>query len=357
MREGLRQGEATRTTGASSSGDDACPYDALLLLSFGGPERSEDVLPFLEQVTRGRSVPRQRLLEVAEHYELFDGVSPINAQNRALLAALLPHLNQGGPRLPVYWGNRNWHPFLTDTLRQMADDGVRRALCFVTSAFSSYSGCRQYLEDIQQAREAVGPTAPEVDKIRVFYNHPGFIESQTERVRDALGQVPDDRRARVQLIYTAHSLPLSMAVHCRYEEQLREACRLVSQQLERAQWQLVYQSRSGRPSDSWLGPDVGDCLAELGQGGQVRDVVLVPIGFLSEHMEVIYDLDVEAAAVCEHFGLNLVRAAVVGTHPRFVRMIWELIQERIDPKAPRLALGTLGISPDVCPANCCRPAR
>lgn len=314
-------------------------------------------MPFLEHVVQGKRVPRERLVDVAEHYEWFGGVSPINAQNRALLAALLAHLNEHGPQLPVYWGNRHWHPFLADTLQEMADDGVRRALCFVTSAFSSYSGCRQYLEDIQQAREAVGASAPEVDKIRLFYNHPGFIQAIADRVGAALAQVPEDRRPAAEVIYTAHSLPLSMARGCRYEEQLAEACRLVSEQAGIGQAGLVYQSRSGPPSEPWLGPDVLDRLAELGQAGQARDVVLVPIGFLSEHMEVVYDLDVEAAAVCEHFGMNLVRAGVAGTHSRLVQMIRELILERIDPATPRLAIGSFGPEPDVCPADCCPSGR
>lgn len=331
------------------------PYDAILLVSFGGPERRQDVIPFLENVLRGRNVPRGRMLEVAEHYYLFDGRSPINAQNRALLAALLTELNQHGPPLPAYWGNRHWHPLLADTLSQMAEDGIRRALAFVTSAFASYSGCRQYLEEIERARRAVGPAAPEVDKLRLFSNHPGFIEAMADRVTAALEEVPAERREAARLIYTAHSLPLAMANKCKYREQLAEACRLVSFLAGRADWQLVYQSRSGPPSQPWLEPDVCDHLRELGSQGGVRDVVLVPIGFLSEHMEVIYDLDVEAAEACRQSGLEMVRSAVAGTHPRLVTMIRELIMERMDPSAPRLALGEDGPSPDVCPPGCCPP--
>jgi ferrochelatase len=330
-------------------------YDAILLVSFGGPEKPADVLPFLENVVRGRRVPRQRLLEVAKHYELFGGVSPLNEQNRALLRALVGELNTHGPTLPVYWGNRNWQPLLADTLHEMAEDGVSRALAFVTSAFSSYSSCRQYLDDIQQARQPLGPQAPQVDKIRAFYNHPGFIEPMAERVRAALEQVPAERRQSAPLIYTAHSIPRDMARTCGYEMQLREACRLVSQQVGRTEWTLVYQSRSGPPAQPWLEPDVCDYLTQLGQTGANRDLVLVPIGFLCEHMEVVYDLDVEARTVCDRFGLNLVRSALVGTHPRFVRMIRELIVERIEPNPVRLALGDQGPSHDVCPANCCPP--
>jgi ferrochelatase len=328
-------------------------YDAILLVGFGGPEKPADVLPFLENVLRGKRVPHERMLEVAEHYEMFGGSSPINEQHRVLLRALIDELNTHGPQLPVYWGNRNWYPLLGEAIEEMARDGVRRGLAFVTSAFSSYSGCRQYLEDIQRAREEVGAAAPPIDKLRAFYNHPGFIEPMAERVASALEQVPAERRAAAPLIFTAHSIPLAMAAGCRYEAQLREACRLVAQRVGRAEWTLVYQSRSGSPAHPWLEPDVCDHLAQLGQGGAVRDAVIAPIGFLSDHMEVIYDLDVEAQAVCEHFGIAMVRALLVGSHPRFVRMIRELILERIEEHAPRLALGDDGPSPDVCPPDCC----
>ena len=331
------------------------PYDAVLLVSFGGPEKPGDVLPFLENVVRGKNVPRKRLLEAAAHYQPFDGASPINAQNRALLAALLNELNAHGPTLPVYWGNRNWHPFLADTLGQMAHDGVQHALAFVTSAFSSYSGCRQYLEDIRRARNEVGPRAPNVDKLRVFYNHPGFIEAMAQRLTGALQQIPTQRRPAARIVYTAHSLPLTMARNCAYQEQLREACRLVSQRVDRSDWQLVYQDRSGPPSQPWLEPDLPDYLRELGQRIPGGDLVIVPIGFVCEHMETVYSLDVAARAVCEELGLNMVRAAVAGCHPSFVAMVRQLIQERIDPASPRLALGAHGPFPDQCPSDCCLP--
>ena len=330
-------------------------YDALLLVSFGGPEKPDDVIPFLENVLRGKDVPRQRVLEVAEHYELFDGVSPLNAQNRALLAAIVHELNLHGPTLSLYWGNRNWHPLLEDTIREMTEDGARRALAFVTSAFASYSGCRQYLEDIERARRTVGPRAPQIDKLRLFYNHPGFVEAQADRAADALNQVPAQRRAAARLIYTAHSLPAAMAARCAYQEQLQEACRLVAERIARPDWDLVYQSRSGPPSQPWLEPDIGDHLVRLHQAGQVDDVVIVPIGFLSEPMEVAYDLDSEVASLCEHLGLNMVRAGVVGTHPRLVAMIRELVLERTEAQPTCLALGRFGPSPDVCPADCCLP--
>ena len=328
-------------------------YEAVLLVSFGGPERPEDVVPFLENVVRGKDVPRQRLLAVAEHYQLFGGVSPINAQNRALLAALIEQLNAHGPPWPVYWGNRNWHPLLADTLRQMADDGVRRALAFVTSAFGSYPGCRQYVEDIERARAEVGTDAPEVDKLRLFYNHPGFIEPMAERVEAALAQIAPLQRSAARIVYTAHSIPEAMAKNCPYQSQLHEACRLVSERVGRSQWQLVYQSRSGPPSQPWLEPDLDDYLRELASDAPGCDVVIVPIGFLCEHMEVVYDLDIEARALCEELGLNMVRSAVVGCHRRFVRMIRELIGERIEEHPKRLSEGADGPYPDQCPPDCC----
>jgi ferrochelatase len=331
-------------------------YDAVLLVSFGGPERPEDVVPFLENVLRGTNVSRSRFLEVADHYELFGGVSPAGAENRALLAALLAELNAHGPRLPLYWGNRHWHPLLADTLRQMADDGVCRAMAWVTSAFGSYPGCRQYSEAIEQARQQVGDHAPRVDKLRLYHNHPGFIEAVADRLRTALDEIPAVRRSAARILYSAHSIPEAMARTCPYEEQLREACRLVSEQTGRHEWELVYQSRSGAPAEPWLGPDVNERLGALGRQVAVRDVVVVPIGFVHENMETVYDLDVAARVVCEQSGLNMVRAAVAGCHPRLVTMIRELVEERLDPSAPRLALGEQGPWPDVCPADCCRIA-
>jgi ferrochelatase len=331
-------------------------YDAILIVSFGGPERMDDVIPFLENVLRGKHVPRERMLEVAHHYEQFGGVSPLNAQNRALIANLVTELNAHGPQLPVYWGNRNWHPLLADTLRQMADDGIRRALAFVTSAYSSYSGCRQYLEDIERARQQVGPEAPQVDKLRAFYNHPGFIGPTVERVRAALDEIPAERRDAARLIFTAHSIPQAMAAGCRYELQLQEACRLVSEELRRSPWQLVYQSRSGPPSQPWLGPDVLEWIRQLHAAAEVRELVLAPIGFLSDHMEILFDLDTEARGLCDTLGIHMVRAETVGTHPVFVKMIRELILERIE-EGPRRAIGQFGPSHDVCPADCCPSGR
>lgn len=334
--------------------DETQRYDALLIVSFGGPEGMDDVIPFLENVLRGRNIPRHRLEQVAEHYYLFGGVSPHNAQNRALIAALEAELEQHGPKLPIYWGNRNWHPLLADTLRQMAADGVQRALAFFTTAYSSYSSCRQYREDIARARAEVGPDAPEVDKLRVFYNHPGFIEPNIEHARTAFDRIPEARRADAALLFTAHSLPVDMARKSAYVAQLHDACRLVAAGLDREQWELVYQSRSGPPHQPWLEPDVCAQLEAL-QAAGVSDVVLVPIGFISDHMEVIYDLDTEAAQLASSIGLNLVRAATVGTHPAFIQMIRELVVERITDNPIRRSLGSLGPSHDVCPVNCCLP--
>ena len=284
------------------------PYDALLLVSFGGPERPDDVVPFLENVLRGKNVPRERMLEVAEHYYHFGGKSPINARNRALIAALEAELAEHGSALPIYWGNRNWHPLLADTVGRMQADGVRKALAFATSAFGSYSGCRQYREDIERARAAAGPGAPEIHKLPTFHNRSGFIRAMADRVRAALDAVPEERRASAPLVYTAHSVPLAMAQSSPYVAQLEDACRLVSQLVGR-EGTLVYQSRSGPPSQPWLEPDVCQTIRQLHAAGGLADLVLAPIGFLSDHMEVVYDLDTEAAALCRELGVNLSRAS------------------------------------------------
>ena len=330
-------------------------YDAVLLVSFGGPERAEDVIPFLENVLRGRPIPRSRLLEVAEHYFALGGKSPINDQNRALIRLLRDELRARGPDLPVYWGNRNWHPLLPDALRAMRDDGVRRAIAFVTSAFSSYSSCRQYRENIEAARAAVGPASPRVDKIRPFFNHPGFIEAMADRVADALGSFGPRDRASAKLLFTAHSIPVSMASTSRYVEQLREASGLVADRAGAADWELVFQSRSGPPSQPWLEPDVCDRIARLPEEG-VRRACVAPIGFLSEHMEVKFDLDTEAAGVAKRTGVEFVRAGAVGTHPAMVAAVRELIAERVRGGPDRASVGGFGPLPDVCPLDCCPPS-
>ncbi len=329
-------------------------YDAILLVSFGGPETREDVVPFLENVLRGRNVPRERMLEVAEHYYHFGGKSPINDQNRALLTALRESLAASGPQLPVYWGNRNWQPYLADAVHQMRDDGVSRALAFVTSAYSSYSGCRQYREDIERARETAGEGAPVIDKLRVFYNHPGFIEPMVENVAAAVTQIGTPLAPELAVYFTAHSIPSAAAQTSRYEQQIKEAARLVAESLHLQNWSVAWQSRSGPPTQSWLEPDIGDIL----RATSAKNVIIVPIGFISDHMEVLYDLDEEARAICEERGIRMVRAATAGVHPRFVEMIRELLVERMAESSARPALGVLGPNHDVCPANCCpAPAR
>jgi protoporphyrin/coproporphyrin ferrochelatase len=312
------------------------------------------VIPFLENVLRGRNVPRERLVEVAGHYDLFGGRSPINEQNRNLLQALEADLGARGPALPVYWGNRNWHPFLADTLRQMTSDGIGRALAFVTSAYSSYSGCRQYREDIETARRSLGPHAPDVEKLRVFYNHPGFVEANAAALTAALAQLPEKSRADASVVFTAHSLPTTMAAACRYEAQVRAACGLVAARLALPGWSLAFQSRSGPPGQPWLEPDIIAHLASLREQG-ARDVVVAPIGFVSDHMEVVYDLDVEARARARDLRLNLVRAATAGTHPAFVSMVRELILEKVEGAPPRY-LGEPP-HPGECAVDCCPAPR
>ena len=336
-------------------GTEPC-HDAILIVGFGGPEKPDDVMPFLENVTRGRNIPRERLLGVAEHYQHFGGVSPINAQVRDLIAALRPELDRQGVALPIYWGNRNWHPMLAGTLAEMTRAGVRRAVGVVLAAYSSYSSCRQYREDVQHARESVGPDAPNVDKVRVFYNHPDFIAANADRVASALSTLPADLRGASHLAFTAHSIPGSMAANCDYERQLDETCRLVAEAVGvgPGRWNLVYQSRSGRPTDPWLEPDILDHLRGL-PGRGVRSVVVHPVGFLSDHMEVLFDLDEEARQTADALGLTMARSATVGTHPRFVSMLVELIRERVDNRPERRAVGRYGASHDVCPVDCCPP--
>jgi ferrochelatase len=328
-------------------------YDAILIVSFGGPEGPDEVMPFLENVLRGKPVPRERMLEVAEHYQHFDGMSPINEQNRKLISALDKELKTHGHRLPIYWGNRNWHPLLTDTLRQMADDGVQRALAFFTSAYSSYSGCRQYREDIVRAQGIVGFGAPQIDKLRVFFNHPGFIEPMVESVQACLNEIPIEKRNTTPLLFTAHSIPLEMAENCRYVAQLQETCRLIAERVGHTRWELVYQSRSGAPHQPWLEPDVCDRINQLQTIEKLSDLVILPVGFISDHLEVLFDIDTEARDLCERLDINMHRAATVGTHPQFIEMIRLLIEERLADVPRRIAMGCLAPSHDECPVDCC----
>jgi ferrochelatase len=349
-------------------------YDAFLLLSFGGPEGPDDVLPFLRNVTRGRGVPPERLAEVAGHYLAFGGVSPLNAQCRQLLAAVGADFVARGLDIPLYWGNRNWQPYLADTIRQMAADGVQRAVAFVTSAYSSYSACRQYLDDIEQARAAVGPGAPVIDKTRPYFNHPGFIEPFADAARAALESLPGDLRPAARLVFTAHSVPDAMAAASgsrsagtllspaggglagggRYAAELREAARLITERARPAHpdFDLAYQSRSGPPSVPWLGPDIRDHLADIAAKG-VPGAVVVPVGFTSDHMEVVHDLDFEAAGVAQSLGLTVARAAAPMPDPRFAAMVSDLVAERMGTSAPAW-LGDLGPAAADCPADCCR---
>jgi len=327
-------------------------YDAILMVSFGGPESREDVIPFLENVLRGRNIPRERMLAVAEHYYHFEGKSPINQQTRDLISALETELAQRGPKLPVYWGNRNWHPMLADTLRKMKQDGVQRVLAFVTSAYSSYSGCRQYREDILRAQREIGPGAPQVDKLRAFFNHPRFIDATAERLQDALDHVPALERRNPQVVYTAHSIPISMANTCDYVRQLEEVRKLVSERLGIRNDVLVYQSRSGAPGQPWLEPDILDHLRDVKTRILASAVAIAQISFISDHMEVLYDLDIEARQLCDQLNLPMVRAKTVGVHPKFVAMIRELILERT-AGAEQRALGSLGPRADECAEDCC----
>jgi protoporphyrin/coproporphyrin ferrochelatase len=304
-------------------------YDALLVVSFGGPEKPDDVIPFLENVLRGRNVPRERMLEVAEHYYHFGGRSPINDQNRELIGALKGLLDREGPQIPIYWGNRNWAPFLGDTMRQMRDDGIKYAAAFITSAFGSYSGCRQYLDDIARAQEETGADAPDVCRLRFFHTDSGLIEPLVRNVRTAAAEFDH----MPHIAFTAHSVPVSTAESSPYVEQLMETSAMIAQAVGQPDWKLVYQSRSGPPSQPWLEPDIGDHIRALHAQGR-RELVIVPVGFLSDHMEVIYDLDTEAAALCEELGVKMRRAKTVGAAPEFVRMIRELLRQPCQVCAP-----------------------
>jgi ferrochelatase len=357
----------------------ATPFDALLLVSFGGPEGPDDVLPFLENVTRGRGVPRERLLAVAEHYQRFGGVSPINAQCRALIEALAEDFAQAGLDLPIYWGNRNWQPMLADTLATMTRDGVRHAAVFVTAAYSSYSSCRQYREDLAaalaspQVRDAVadsGNRPPRLAKLRAYFNHPGFAMPMARAALTALADLPERVRNTSELLFVTHSIPTANAETAgpdgdAYVRQHRDLARWIADEIARETgvsrpWELVFCSRSGSPTVPWLEPDVDDYLTSSHAAG-VPGAVLVPIGFISDHMEVIYDLDVQAMDTARGLDMPVVRAATVGTDPDFVALIRGLVLERAavesGQQVARRSVGGLGPSHDVCPVGCCRNLR
>ena len=324
--------------------------DSVILVSFGGPEGMDDVMPFLENVLRGKNVPEERKLQVAEHYKQCGGISPINQQNRALIDALKDDLAAHGIRLPMYFGNRNWHPLLSDTLKRMRDDGVKHALALVTSAYSSYSGCKQYLEDIQRAVDSVDGMV-RIQKLRQYYNHPGFVAANIDRVRDAIAQLHAPHEV-FAVAFTAHSIPLAMAHTAPYEEQLREVASVIADRLEIANWKLVFQSRSGPPGQPWLEPDILDHICALKVEGYAQ-VVIAPIGFISDHLEVVYDLDQQAKELCDEIGITMVRAGTAGLHPSAVSMFRELIEEQITPETERRVYGRGRAWPDACPPDCC----
>ena len=334
--------------------NEARKYDAVLVVSFGGPEGPDDVMPFLDNVLAGLRVPPPVKARIARRYHRFGGVSPINAHTREFIGALEGELAAAGPRIPIYWGNRNWHPLLGDTLERMAADGIRRAIAYVTSTFSSYSGCRKYREDLYTAVQGL-EGAPRIDKLRVGYNHPGFIAAVSDRLREAIARLPAGA-APPALLFTAHSLPLSMAERCDYRAQLREACALSAEAAGAGAWILVYQSQNASYGEPWLGPDISEAL-EAARGAGHTDVVVAPIGFVCDHMEVVLDLDVEAADKAAELGLNMVRAGTVDAHPAYVGMVRELIVERMTAGPDRPALGGRGPSHDVCPADCCLSGR
>lgn len=303
--------------------------DALLLLSFGGPEGPEQVMPFLENVTRGRGIPRERLASVAEHYLHFGGVSPINGINRELIAAIEAELGRRGLRLGVYFGNRNWEPYVEDTVMQMRDNGIRRAAVFTTSAWGGYSGCTQYQEDIARGRAAAGAHAPELVKLRQYFDHPLLVAMFADAISEAAATLPEELRTGARLVFTAHSIPLRAANRCGpdlYERQVGYTCRLVAAAAGFADYDQVWQSRSGPPQVPWLEPDVGDHLDALARAGH-RAVIVCPVGFVADHIEVVWDLDNELAEQAAAAGIAFARAATPNAAPRFAELVVDLLDE------------------------------
>jgi ferrochelatase len=318
-------------------------YDALIIISFGGPEGMADVMPFLDNVLRGKNVPEERKREVAHHYEMFDGVSPINAHNRELKILLEKKIKEEGIHLPVFWGNRNWNPYFKDALLEMKATGVKNALGYFTSAYGSYSGCRQYRENIEQARAEVGEGAPQVQRLPNFYNHPKFIQANVNNILVQLRNVPETEHSNVHLAFTAHSIPMSMAQTSPYLDQLNEACERVAGKVGAQNWKLVFQSRSGPPHMPWLEPDICDHLENLSKSG-VEQVIVSPIGFVSDHMEVMYDLDVEAKQKAQELGLNMYRAASAGNDPLMIDMIVDMVKDALKSDV------VLKCAPNCCPS-------
>ena len=334
--------------------DEENNYDAILIVSFGGPEGPDDVMPFLDNVLMGLNVPKPVKVRIGKRYQRFGGISPINRETRSFIQALEIEIQNNGPQLPIYWGNRNWHPMLSDTLNRMADDGIKNAIAYVTSTFSSYSGCRKYREDLYEAIQGVD-NPPHIDKLRVGYNHPGFIKAVSDRTREALESTSVDKE-EVVLMFTAHSLPLSMAKCTDYEAQLQEACNLVGQVVGINSWQLVYQSNNASYGEPWLEPDIADALEKVKSSGRSH-VVIMPIGFVCDHMEVVLDLDIEAKEQADNLGLQLTRAATVGSHPAYISMVRELIIERMSKNPDRQYLGSRGANGDYCKPDCCLSGR
>ncbi len=333
-------------------------FDSLLLLSFGGPDGPDDVMPFLRNVTKGRGVPDERLAVVAEQYAVFGGKSPINGLNRDLLDSIEEELSDRGHDLPTFWGNRNWHPFLSDALKALQSEGYKSTVCLVTSAFSSYSGCRQYHEDLAVASLEV-PRPPEIQRVRVFWNHPDFLGTAAELLTES--RVKANLSKNTPVLHTAHSLPVSMAATSDYEAQLNEAAQIVNELAGmEGPCEVVFQSRSGPPSVPWLEPSIDDRLQELAADG-LSEVLVHPLGFIADHMEVLFDLDTQAAAVAEQCGMTMVRTPTVGAHPRFVSMMVDLVEEAAGLRDDRPALGVSGPRPDTCLLDCCpapsRPGR
>ena len=369
MAHGVPHGNSQGSPGDSDANGQEVPYDAVLLVSFGGPEGPDDVLPFLQNVTRGRDIPEERLREAGRHYDHFGGVSPINAQNRELLTALRARLDDVGIDLPLYWGNRNWTPYLAEAMEQMRADGVRRALAFFTSAYSSYSGCRQYRENLADATASVGAAAPRIDRIGAYFNHPGFLQPFVDATVAAVRGLSGPEGARAQLVFTTHSIPTAMAESSGPGDEFspeganvrqhRDAASLVTAAVATAigrelPYDVVYQSRSGAPHIPWLEPSIDSHLRALASA-ECSAAVVVPIGFVSDHIEVLWDLDVQAKAVADEVGLPMARVSTPGTDPRFVAMVADLVRERTEgvPVERRSRLGSLAATWDCCVGDCC----
>lgn len=330
--------------------------DAIFLVSFGGPEGPQDVMPFLENVLRGKNVPQERKLEVAKNYEMFGGISPINAFMRGLKKSLEEELPRHGISLPVYWGNRNWSPYIKGALSEMKNDGIQHALAFFTSAYSSYSGCRQYREDIEKAQQELGVAIPVVSKIRAFYNHPAFVSANAKNIESQIASLTTKERENFQLVFTAHSIPLSMSATSDYNDELNDTAASIAGELKISDWKIAYQSRSGPPTQPWLEPSILDTLTSVAQQGKSAAIVS-PIGFICDHMEVIYDLDYQAKEHAQALGLKFLRAQTAGHHPLFVEMLCDLISERLHPERQKKTTGRRGPKLEQCPPDCCKVSR